>query len=214
MLPACVIATHVAVEALRMAQGSASQRVPPAGLAVAAGYAAWLIVFYLLPRPVRAYVLAHELTHALWGWLFGARVGRIRVGRHDGSVALSKVNALVTLAPYFFPLYAAIVVAAYYALTPFLPMERFRLGWLALVGFAWSFHLTFTVTSLAQRQSDIQAHGRFFSYTLIYLLNALGVALWVAMVSDATLGEMAGVVKADGRRLIHWIAQRVGAWTA
>jgi hypothetical protein len=205
LLPACGIATHVTFEALRMAQGSASQWVPPAGLAVGAGYLAWLAAFYLLPRPVRVYVLAHELTHALWGRLFGARVGRIRVGRRDGSVTLSKVNALITLAPYFFPLYAVIVIVTYYTLALFVPVAPYRLWWLALVGFTWGFHLTFTVTSLSERQSDIEAHGRLFSYTLIYLLNALGIALWVALVSDATLAGLARVAVADGRWLAAWV---------
>ena len=38
-------------------------------LMVAAGVVLVAFVFWALPAPVRLYVLAHELTHALWGAL-------------------------------------------------------------------------------------------------------------------------------------------------
>jgi hypothetical protein len=38
----------------------------------------WVIVFLQLPKPMWVYVVGHELTHALWTWLFGGRVKRLR----------------------------------------------------------------------------------------------------------------------------------------
>jgi hypothetical protein len=40
-----------------------------------------------------------------------------------------------------------------------------------------------------QRQTDIQAYGHVLSYTLIYVLNVLGIGLWVVLVSPATLEQ-------------------------
>ena len=35
------------------------------------GAACWVVVFLLLPKPMRLYVFGHELTHAVWVWIFG-----------------------------------------------------------------------------------------------------------------------------------------------
>jgi hypothetical protein len=43
----------------------------------------------------------------------------------------------------------------------------------------WAFHFTFTLQSLLTSQPDIQEYGRLFSYSLIYLLNVAGIALWI-----------------------------------
>ncbi|MFA5043840.1 MAG: hypothetical protein WC567_07635, partial [Kiritimatiellia bacterium] len=82
-------------------------------LMVAAGVAAAVFVFWALPAPVRLYVLAHELTHALWGALLGARISGLRVSANGGYVKLSQSNWLIALAPYFFSLYTFVVILAY-----------------------------------------------------------------------------------------------------
>jgi hypothetical protein len=121
----------------------------------------------------------------------GARVSSMRVSRDRGSVTLSKTNFLITLAPYFFPLYTVLIIGLYVLLGIWIDVNAYELVWLALVGFTWSFHLTFTVRMLLQHQSDIRECGYLFSYAVIYLLNVLGVALWTVLVSRATLGDLA-----------------------
>jgi hypothetical protein len=193
LLPVCVAVTQT-LAGLLQSLSSSPWLLPPAALAFLAGYAIWLTVFLALPRPVRTYVLAHELTHALWGAVMGARVTKMKVSREGGSVTLSKTNFMITLAPYFFPLYTVLVIAVYVTLLPFLDVQRWYLLWIGLVGLTWGFHLTFTVTTLLTRQTDIHECGRLFSYTLIYILNALGLSLWIVAVSSATVGQMAGLL--------------------
>ena len=75
-----------------------------------AGAACWLVIFLLLPKPMWIYVFGHELTHALWTWLFGGQVKKMKVTSDGGHVVISKTNFLIALAPYFFPLYAVLVI--------------------------------------------------------------------------------------------------------
>jgi len=167
--------------------------------AIVLGFTAWCAIYLALPRPFRAYVLAHELTHALWGLIFGARVSKLRVGETGGSVTLSHTNFLVTLAPYFFPFYTLLVLAAYGTAAVFLDVSRFRPAWLSAIGFTWAFHVTFTVSSMLQRQPDIVSCGRVFSAVFIALLNLASVCLWIVAVTRATLEQTAGML---GLRLV------------
>jgi hypothetical protein len=152
------------------------------GWALPIGFIAWAAVFLLLPRPIRTYVLGHELTHALWALLMGGRVGKMKIGKSGGHVELTKTNFVITLAPYFFPFYTVLVIAGYYLSGIWLNVEAYRIWWLAGVGFTWSFHITFTVQMLSERQPDIQEHGRIFSYLVIYIMNLLVIGIWMIVV--------------------------------
>lgn len=159
------------------------------------GFILWVLLFFLLPRPIRTYVLGHELTHALWALMMGGRIGKMKVGKSGGHVELSKTNFLITLAPYFFPFYTVIVIALYYLLGFFVDVEPYRLWGLAAVGFTWAFHVTFTISMLAEHQPDIQEHGRLFSYTVIYSANLLIIGLWMVIIGTpkiTTFGSLLG----------------------
>ena len=155
--------------------------------ALPVGFLLWVVIFFLLPRPIRTYVVGHELTHALWALMMGGRVGKMKVGKSGGHVELSKTNFLITLSPYFFPFYTVIVIAAYYLLSLKFNLGPYRIWWLAGVGLTWSFHVTFTLSMLAENQPDVQEHGRIFSYAVIYIFNVLVIGLW--MVSDRRTGD-------------------------
>lgn len=206
LLPVCVAASHVLWGLLQAAARTESAVfLPLPTLALLSGFGLWLALFMLFPRPVRSYILAHELTHALWGLLMGASIAKISVKEDHGSVVLSKTNFLITLAPYFFPLYTVLVIGLYYLLVLFYPVERFHLFWLGLVGLTWGFHLTFTVSALLQHQSDIRDQGHLFAYAVIYLANVLGICLWVIIVSDATFDEAATLSLAAGQTVWQWL---------
>ena len=158
------------------------------------GYFLWLGMWFFLPQPVRAYVVAHELTHALWGVLCGARISDMTVSSRGGSVKLSKSNMLITLAPYFFPLYTILVILLRLLVGCFVAEVPYPLVWLFLVGLTWGFHATFTVQSLIITQPDIQEYGRLFSYAVIYLFNLTGVCLWVVCTTPVTLASFVSVL--------------------
>ncbi len=185
LLPLCVAVTRATTDMVLCSSAAASPIAPPA-LALAGGGVLWLAVFIFMTPPMRTYILAHELTHALWGLVFGARVSDLKVKPGGGSVKLTKINTLITLAPYFFPFYTMLLVVIRLALGLFIDPAPYQLLWLFLIGLSWSFHLTFTLNSLLIHQPDIVTCGRLFSYVLIYLLNVTGVGLWIVCTSPAT----------------------------
>ena len=104
LLPACWGVSRAFFDAIIVAAGATGWMSAEA-LSLLGGILAFSLAWLALSHPVRLYVLGHELTHAMWGLLFGARPSDVRVSASGGSVRLSKSNLLITLAPYFFPFY-------------------------------------------------------------------------------------------------------------
>ena len=152
------------------------------------GLVMWGIAFWCLPRPVWLYVWAHEMTHALFTILCGGRVSCFHVTAKGGHVLTDKNNVLITLSPYFIPLYAVLLVPLCMLLGTVVDLTQrmalpggfgFRPLWgvFWLMGGTWGFHLTFTLWMMGKEQPDLRIHGVFFSTVLIYLVNVLLLAL-------------------------------------
>jgi hypothetical protein len=101
---------------------------------------------------------------------------------------VTKSNVFITLAPYFFPFYTMLLIAVLLIVRIFVVPLPYPLVWLFFVGFTWSFHFTFTIQSLWTHQPDIHEYGRLFSYSLIYLLNVIGIALWMVCTMSVSSG--------------------------
>jgi len=185
LLPLSIGATRALVRVLRDSGGADAVWV-----AMLAGAACWLVIFLLLPKPMRVYVFGHELTHALWTWLFGGRVKKFKATSGGGHVVVSKNNFLITLAPYFFPLYVAMVVLVFLVGHLIWGWTRYVVWFHLLVGAAYAFHVTLTCHALRTRQSDITQQGYVFSAVIIWLGNVtvllLGVPLITARISLLT----------------------------
>ncbi len=155
------------------------------------GAACWLAVFLLLPKPMLIYVFGHELTHALWTWLFGGRVKRFKFSSKGGHVVVTRSNFLVVLAPYFFPLYAILVVAAFGLGHLLFGWHHYRVWFYLLLGAAYGFHLTLTWHILQTQQSDITSQGYLFSGVVVFLGNIIvllvGLPLLTAQVGLVTV---------------------------
>ena len=190
LLPACALFTWVLYRLIWQIRPDVVTALPPDILGLFIGFFLWIILFLSLPRPVMTYVLGHELTHALWAVLLGGRVSRLKVSGKGGSVQVSKTNFVISLAPYFFPFYTVLVILVYAGLSLFVDQRVYRPFWMGCIGLSWSFHLTFTLLMLAHHQTDVQEHGRIFSYTFIYLANVIGLCLWVVAVGRPTLENL------------------------
>jgi hypothetical protein len=189
LLPACCGVVMSFLDSIPAAAGS-SGWLSAESIAALGGVAAFALCWIAVSHPVRAYVLGHELTHAIWGLMFGARASDLRVGQNGGSVKLTKSNLLITLAPYFFPFYTFLVVIAALITYAFLrPLPCLPL-WMFLIGFTWAFHLLFTIETLTRRQPDIKLYGRMFSWVFIFLVNAFIVMAFLAVTTPLTFGQL------------------------
>ena len=151
-----------------------------------AGATCWIIIFSLLPKPMWIYVFGHELTHALWTWLFGGEVKKIKVTSKGGHVVISKTNFVIALAPYFFPLYIVLIVGVFALGNLIWNWHGYLVRFHLCVGAAYAFHLTLTFHVLQTQQSDITGQGYLFSAVVIFLGNVcvllFGIPLLTAKV--------------------------------
>ena len=179
LLPVCVGAARALWLVLRGGYGADTVWIP-----LLAGAGCWAVIFVLLPKPMWIYVFGHELTHALWTWLFGGQVKRMKVTSSGGHVVISKTNFLIALAPYFFQLYMVIVVAVF-ALGNLIWNWHSYLVWFHLcVGAAYAFHVTLMFHTLQTRQSDITSHGYLFSAVVIFLGNVCVLLFGIPLLTE------------------------------
>jgi hypothetical protein len=193
LLPVNLAVTWALAEVVRDSVGAMHFWVPLLG-----GVALWLLLYNTLPRPMWLYVFGHELTHAVWALCFGAKVQGFKVGKKGGEVRLSKSNALIALAPYFFPLYAVL----WSLLAVGIRWWVGRNDWLlpvfhAGLGVTYAFHVTMTAVILRIRQPDLVGEGFLFSGSLIWLGNAA-----VLLLALPCLAGTQGV--AEALRLAAW----------
>lgn len=185
VLPFAWALALVFLDVFRKVAVSAEGSSPIGLLAFGGGFISFLIFWWTCPKkPVRLYVLGHELTHAVWGLAFGARVSNLKVSISGGSVTLTKSNVFITLAPYFFPFYTMLVVLVALIVRCFATPLPGQPLWLFAVGFTWCLHVCFTLRSLTQRQPDVIEYGRLFSWVFIWLFNVLGVLLWILATTE------------------------------
>jgi hypothetical protein len=186
LLPVCGGASVALAKVLRACGGADTTWVPILG-----GAGCWMVVFWLLPKPMWVYVLGHELTHALWTWICGGEVKKMKVSSQGGHVIISRTNFLIALAPYFFPLYVVLVVAVF-AVGNLIWNWHGYLAWFHLcVGAAYAFHLTLTFHVLQTRQTDITSQGYLFSAVVIFLGNVCGLLFGIPLLTaKLSLGDM------------------------
>lgn len=201
LLPVCAGAAGAVWRVLRASGGADTTWIP-----LLAGAACWFVIFAFLPKPMWIYVFGHEFTHALWTWLFGGAVKKMKVSSSGGHVVISKTNFVIALAPYFFPFYAALVIAAF-ALGHWIWDWQSYLVWFHLaVGAAYAFHLTLTWHVLQTQQSDITSQGYLFSAVVIFLGNVsvmlFGIPLLTAKVG---LFNAVGWWFEDIGGVFHWL---------
>ncbi len=153
----------------------------------AAGTLLFCLAYSVVRIPPRVYIIAHEATHALFALLCGVRPRDLRVEDETGSIEIARPNAVILLSPYFFPLPAAVALAAFGLLSLFLPVVGTAAGAAlsAVPGAAWGFHFCFTLNALLQHQTDLDAYGFLFSFLLTVFLN-----LAFLIVADVALGPV------------------------
>lgn len=139
-----------------------------------AGFIVYVIIYSIFQNPIKTYVYGHELSHAIWTWLFKGKVKNFSASAEGGSVTVSKTNFLISLAPYFFPFYTFLAFVAYLVIISFWRIDRAYFNVFKFVlGFTWAFHFVLTVFVMLKDQDDIKENGAIFSIFFIYLANVV-----------------------------------------
>jgi hypothetical protein len=136
-----------------------------------AGGLTYITIHVLFRKPVLTYVIGHELTHALFALLFGGAVKSIHASDRGGRVTITKSNFIITLAPYFFPLYTSLALVLYWTARAADARGIATDILIFLSGATFALHLVLTFVFLQTDQNDIRDEGAIFSYPLIFLFN-------------------------------------------
>lgn len=164
-----------------------------------AGSLTYLTAHFLFKKPILTYVVGHELTHAVFALLFGGSVKAIHASSRGGRVIITKSNFIITLAPYFFPLYTFIALVLYWFACAADTRSAAIDVLVFLSGATSAFHLVLTFIFLQTDQVDIKEHGAIFSYPLIYLFNILFTAfllhVYFAENMDYSMFLAGGIIK-------------------
>jgi hypothetical protein len=201
LLPVCAGAALALARVLRVGYGADTVWIP-----LVAGAACWTVIFWLLPKPMWIYVFGHELTHALWTWLFGGEVKKMKVTSKGGHVIISKTNFLIALAPYFFPLYAVMVIALFAIGNLFWNWHGHLVWFHLLLGAAYGFHVTLTFHVLQTRQSDITSQGYLFSGVVIFLGNVTVLLLGIPLLTRSPhLFQIMGIWCMETGKIFRWL---------
>jgi hypothetical protein len=135
-------------------------------------------------------------------WLFGGQVKKMKVTSKGGHVHISKTNFVIALAPYFFPLYAVIVIAVFAIGHLIWNWHGYLVYFYLVVGAAYAFHVTLTFHVLQTQQSDITSQGYLFSAVVIYLGNVLVLLFGIPLLTTRV-----GILNSLGwwrRKHRHW----------
>ncbi len=132
------------------------------------------------------YVLGHELTHIIFIRMCRGTVSDWGVSTEGGYVTTDKSNILIALAPYFVPLWAALIVGIYAIVGIFVDLSPAAMKSLyGLLGFFWAFHLLWTLWMIPRDQPDLRDNGTFLSLMIIYLANLLLLVALVCLASPS-----------------------------
>jgi hypothetical protein len=156
------------VLSLRMAD----RFTPIQGLILLGGGVVYLCLHYLLRKPERMYLWAHEFTHLFVAKLFLRQVHGFHItSRSGGKVVIDRTNVAIDLAPYAVPLYNVIALLPATLLSGRYPHARKI--YLGAAAFLFVMHLCFSAEGFFDGQPDVRRSGRIFSLALVLLLLML-----------------------------------------
>lgn len=157
-------------------------------LILLSGALLYICVHFLLRKPERMYLWAHEFTHLLVAKLFLRHVHGFHItSRSGGKVVIDRTNVAIDLAPYALPLYNIVAL---------LPVTLAAGGpyastiYLGAAAFLFAMHLCFSVEGFIDGQPDVRRSGRIFSLAVVLLL----LMLWTPILAaPGTHGGFSGL---------------------
>lgn len=151
------------------------------------GIAAYSLFHFFVYQPTFLYVLAHELTHAIFAFLSGSRVRKIKVSDKGGYVELKQSNFIIDLAPYFFPFYSFAIILFYYICSRLTDTSEYLILLFFFLGVSLAFHYLANWETLKIQQPDLKWTGKIFGLIFVSILNLLFVNTFIALLFMSTI---------------------------
>ena len=146
------------------------------------GFFCYTLLYPVIKKPFRSYVLGHELAHVVGIWLFRGKVHDLKVSRKGGMVHSDKNNLWISLMPYFLPIYTIFIIGIYAILSILWDLSNYNNLLAFIIGFTWSFHIWMTIHVLLKKQPDVRHSGVLFSLVIIFLINVVMLGLLLAFI--------------------------------
>jgi len=159
------------------------------GLILLIGALAYLCLHFLLRKPERMYLWAHEFTHLFVAKLFLRNVHGFHItSRSGGKVVIDRTNVAIDLAPYAVPLYNIVALLPVTLVGGGTPHARKI--YLGAAAFLFTMHLCFSAEGFIDGQPDVRRSGRIFSLAVVLLL----LMLWTPILAaPGTHGGFSGL---------------------
>ncbi len=197
-----VLLTYPAFEALKI---YITSHLHLSGLlAFGAGMAGYAAIFFLIMRGEHSFLSTaeHELTHLVFAVLTFHKPVDLDIGTQSagGYVAFQgKGNWLITITPYFFPLFAVILMAAF---PLFEGGRRSSFSSFDIVfGFVVCYHFLSVFQELHPQQTDLHKAGPFFCLCFLPAANLITAGLLLGFANAQEKG-MTTFIKLLYRRVV------------
>ncbi len=147
----------------------AGRLTPVQGLILLSGGFAYALFHFLLRKPERMYLWAHEFTHLIVAKLCLRQVRGFHItSRTGGKVVVDRTNVAIDLAPYAVPLYNLSALVPLILLRGRYPHAREI--YLGAAAFLFTMHLWFSVEGFFDGQPDVLRNGRVFSGAVVFMM--------------------------------------------
>ena len=151
-----------------------------------AGIISYVLIHFIFYRPLKTYVIGHELTHAFAAWIFDGHVANLKATAKGGGVSVSRTNWFICLSPYFIPIYSILGLVIYGVCNKWItPLDNYLHFVTLFLGLTWAFHVVLTIYALQQDQPDLTMTGVLFSISIIFAMNLQVLAGLLAFVSPS-----------------------------
>jgi hypothetical protein len=130
------------------------------------------------------HVFEHEITHLVTGLAFFIQPRQLVASESGGRMEMYGNNFIVSLAPYFVPLFSLVLMA----LIPLLDstVSMYACGVLGLVT---GYHVITNLQEFSLQQPDIRNHGLVFSTLICLLGNVLALGVVAGFLQQAWPGS-------------------------
>ncbi|RJP21571.1 MAG: hypothetical protein C4529_07115 [Deltaproteobacteria bacterium] len=146
---------------------------------VGGGVLIYFLFHFIVRKPERMYLWAHEFTHLIVAKMFFREVHGFHItSRSGGKVVMDGTNVAIDLAPYAVPLYNAAALVPIALLRG--KYEHAEGIYLCGAAFLFTMHLWFSAEGFLNGQPDVRRSGRMFSGAVVLLFLTLWIPFLVA----------------------------------